>query len=121
MDENYFRPSQDQIEKIVPTITSHSVTLDEFLENTRDKSNDRKFAELEKRITELENKFKPFIPITQYDMFIDKGASLGRIKNMTNEIVELKQEIKRLQNLLSIEIQKNKEYDSAGRLNQKSP
>ena len=70
MDENYYRPSKEQLEKIVPKIETDDSAV---------------------------------------------------IYNMTNEILELKQEVKRLQNLLSIEIQKNKEYDSAGGLNQKSP
>jgi hypothetical protein len=60
MDENYkefYRPSQDQLKKIVPKIKTDNSEV---------------------------------------------------INNLTNEIVELKQEVKRLRDLLSIEIQKNK-------------
>jgi hypothetical protein len=52
---------KDKNQKITHFVITEPVTVEQFRENIRDKSNDRKFAELEKRITELEEKIKTII------------------------------------------------------------
>ena len=98
MDEKYYRPTREQLNKIVPKIESATtINSDNYVSVDLV---DPRIDALEKRIAELENRFKPFIPITQYEMLINKGASLEVINNMTNEIAELKQEIKRLNQII---------------------
>ena len=58
MDENYYRPSQDQLEKIVPKIESETTTNADGYVSVE--LIDPRIAELEKRITALENQFKPY-------------------------------------------------------------
>ena len=109
MDEKYYRPTREQLNKIVPKIESATtINSDNYVSVDLV---DPRIDALEKRIAELENRFKPFIPITQYEMLINKGASLEVINNMTNEIAELKQEIKRL-NQIIIEMELFQKYES---------
>ena len=104
MDEKYYRPSQDQLNKIVPKIEPETITnadadgyisvdLIDLTQKFYNSQFDLRIDALEKRISELENRLKPFIPITQYEMLINKGASLEVINRMTNEVAELKQTI----------------------------
>ena len=87
MDENYYRPSKEQLNKIVPKVTpqhKHQMMLFSFA-----KSYNVRIKEAEKLTKGL----------TDNEIFI---------QILQTEITGLMSEVKRLQNLLSIEIQKNK-------------
>ena len=60
MDENYYRPSKEQLNKIVPKIESETITdinLDCYVSADLTETG---IEALEKRITELERKIKEY-------------------------------------------------------------